>query len=136
MDQPQQPQAPRGAATRPRSWDPDAIEWQEHDEDGTRYALLEGVKDVPGAAFTYAFFIPAGFWDPPHSHTADARVAVVAGELLLGYGDALDRSQARRFGSGSYLLVPANAVHFDGGEVDTIIIGTAVGPWSTSYVGA
>lgn len=54
--------------------------------------------------------------------------------MLLGYGDAMDKERAERFPVGSYLLVPANARHFDGGEVDTIIIGTAVGPWVTTYV--
>jgi len=25
-------------------------------------------------------------------------------------------------------------VHFDGAEQDTVLLGTAVGPWSTDYV--
>ena len=37
----------------------------------------------------------------------------------LGQGDHV--------GLGDYLLVPANARHCDGANVDTIIIGTAVG---------
>ncbi|MEO7587695.1 MAG: hypothetical protein ABIS84_06665 [Arachnia sp.] len=35
--------------------------------------------------------------------------------------------------SGSFLWVPAGAVHFDGANEDTVIIGTAVGPWDTTY---
>jgi len=31
------------------------------------------------------------------------------------------------------VIVPAGTVHFDGSDVDTVIIGTAVGPWSTTY---
>jgi quercetin dioxygenase-like cupin family protein len=121
-------------STLGRFWTPDTIQWQEVNADGTKYALLEGQRDIPGAAFTYAFFVPAGTWDGPHSHTADARVVVVKGRLKLGYGKSLDKTQAREFSVGNYLLVPANAVHFDGAEEDTIIIGTAVGPWKTTYV--
>lgn len=116
------------------AWTPDAIEWQEIGADGTRYALLEGRRDQPGQAFSYAFHIPAGFWDAPHSHTADARVFVVSGNLRLAYGDSFDRSATRSFGPGSYVLVPAGAVHYDGADEDTLIIGTAVGPWATHYV--
>ena len=74
-------------------------------------------------------------WDAPHWHSADARVVVIKGEMKLGYGDAMDKSKATAFDVGGYLLVPANARHFDGADVDTIIIGTAVGPWKTEYVG-
>lgn len=118
----------------PMSWQPDAIPWQETYPDGTKYALLEGRRDVPGQPFTYAFFIPAGFWDAPHSHTTDARIVVVAGAMLLGYGDVLDKAQAQHYGVGAYLLAPANMNHFDGADEDTVIIGTALGPWTTTYL--
>ncbi|HJU43992.1 MAG TPA: cupin domain-containing protein [Vicinamibacterales bacterium] len=117
-----------------KAWTPDTITWQQVNADGTKYTVLEGRRDIPGEAFTYAFFIPAGVWDSAHSHTADARVVVVKGRLKLGYGRALDKQTARDFPVGSYLLVPADANHFDGADEDTIIIGTAVGPWKTTYV--
>ncbi len=46
------------------AWHPDTIEWAEMAPGGTRYTLLEGRRAVRGEAFTYAFFHPAGFWDP------------------------------------------------------------------------
>jgi hypothetical protein len=110
--------------------------WQDIGADGTKYALLEGIRDVAGAAFTYAFFIPAGFWDAAHWHTADARVFVLSGGLYLGYGDVLEKNKATFYKAGSVLLVPAKAHHFDGSDEDTVLIGTAVGPWSTHYLGA
>jgi hypothetical protein len=126
---------PSAGAAQPADWNPDAIVWQNTNEDGTRFALLEGVRDKAGVPFTYAFFIPAGVWDAPHSHAATVRVFVARGALSLGYGQALDRSKARSFPVGSILLVPAGAVHFDGAAQDTVIIGTAIGPWSTDYLG-
>ncbi len=32
------------------------------------------------------------------------------------------------------LWVPAGAAHFDGADEDTVIIGTAIGPWTTEYL--
>lgn len=111
----------------------DAIPWEPPDSDGTMFAILEGNRQGD-APFSYAFYIPAGVWDRPHSHTADARVVVAQGELRLGYGRSLRKDEADRFETGSFLHVPADAVHFDGAEEDTIIVGTAVGPWATHYL--
>jgi len=117
-------------AQQPQSWTPQTIHWQETNPDGTRYAVLQGRRDVPGEAFTYAFFIPAGYWEH-HWHSADARVAVVQGELKVAYGPTLDKAHAQGYGVGSFILVPKNVQHTMGATVDTIIIGTAVGPWAT-----
>lgn len=120
--------------TQPAAWHPDTLIWAEIAPDGTRYSLLQGRRDVPGEAFTYAFFIPAGFWDPGHWHSADARIVVLKGTLHLGYGDVLDVGTTTAYPTGSVVLVPAALRHFDGAHEDTIIIGTAIGPWSTHYV--
>ena len=119
---------------RARAWTAETIPWEEVAEDGTKYALLEGRRDTPSEVFSYAFYIPAGFWDPPHAHTADARVFVLSGTLYLGYGEVFERSRLEAYPAGSYLLVPAGAHHFDGSEEETLILGTAVGPWATHYV--
>jgi quercetin dioxygenase-like cupin family protein len=111
----------------------DEIRWERLRPDGTRAATLWGSREA-GRSFAYAFSVPAGVWDAPHSHSAEAWIVVVRGELRLGYGPTLDRSAATAYPVGSFLRVPADAVHFDGAEVDTVIIGTAVGPWATTYV--
>jgi hypothetical protein len=112
-------------------WTAESIDWQEIGEDGTRYALLEGSRSAD--AFSYAFFIPAGFWDPPHWHSQDTRVFVVSGALWLGQGLVFDRSRLSRRTAGSFLLAPADIPHFDGSDEDTLIIGVASGPWATTY---
>ena len=117
-----------------RVWTPESIPWQSVAANGTKYALLEGRRDIHGGAFTYAFFIPAGVWDTPHWHSSTARVVVLKGALGLGYGDVLDRSRAQQYGPGTFLEVPGGAKHFDGADIDTIILGVATGPWSTTYL--
>lgn len=115
-------------------WTVATIPWETQAANGTRFALLEGRRDQAGVAFSYAFFIPAGTWDAPHSHSATARVFVAKGALRIGYGAQPDRARATTYPAGSYVLVPAGAVHFDGADEDTVIIGTAVGAWSTHYL--
>jgi quercetin dioxygenase-like cupin family protein len=115
-------------------WHPDTIEWQEVASDGTRYTLLEGNRDVAGGLFSYAFFLPAGFWDPPHWHSTSSRIFVASGVLQLGTGREFKRSEAFSYATGSVLLIPAGLKHFDGSLEDTLIIGVASGPWRTNYV--
>jgi quercetin dioxygenase-like cupin family protein len=122
------------AAEQAGGWTLDSIPWQEQAADGSRFALLEGNRDAPGEAFSYAFFIPAGGFDGPHAHSTTARVFVARGALKLGYGTAADPAKMTTYPQGSYVAVPAGMVHFDGADVDTIIIGTATGRWATTYV--
>jgi len=121
-------------AKSPQAWDAKTIVWQDVDADGTKYALLEGRRDVPGESFTYAFFIPAGYHEH-HWHSADARVAVIQGALKVNFGETLDLEHTTSYPVGSFLLVPANVKHTMAADVDTIIIGTAVGPWATHHHG-
>jgi quercetin dioxygenase-like cupin family protein len=121
-----------GQAAAVKTWDASNIVWQNIYPDGTKWSVLEGDKDASGRAFTYAFSIPAGYWEH-HSHNQDARVAVVSGALKVAIGPKLDKDGAKAYPVGSFLLVPANVQHTMGADVDTIIIGTAMGPWKTHH---
>jgi quercetin dioxygenase-like cupin family protein len=121
-----------GQSAAVKTWDASSIVWQNAYPDGTKWSVLEGDKDAPGKAFTYAFYIPAGYWEH-HSHNQDARVAVVSGALRVAVGPKLDKEGAKAYSIGSFLLVPANVAHTMGADVDTIIIGTAMGPWKTHH---
>jgi quercetin dioxygenase-like cupin family protein len=117
-------------ARKPEAWDAKSIVWQKTDVDGTKWSVLEGRSDVPGEAFTYAAFIPAGFHEF-HSHATDARVAVVQGVLKVSFGETMDLEHLKPYSVGSFLFVPANTKHTMAADEDTVIIGTATGPWHT-----
>lgn len=117
-----------------QGWQLDQIPWQAEGANGTRFALLEGRRDVAGMPFTYAFSIPAGVWDGPHSHSATARIFVAKGTLRIGFGESNDKRAAKSYPAGSVVVVPAGAIHYDGSDEYTVIIGTAIGPWSTHYI--
>jgi quercetin dioxygenase-like cupin family protein len=122
-------------AKTPQAWNAKNIEWQQVDPDGSKWAVIEGRSDVPGEAFTYAAFVPAGFHDF-HSHASDARVAVVQGVLKVSFGETLDLDHLQSYPVGSFLFVPANVKHTMAADEDTVIIGTAAGPWHTHHYDA
>ncbi len=115
----------------PRAWHIDSIAWDTIFVDGSKLAILEGRRDVPGEVFTYAFYLPDGKWVSAHWHCADARVFVASGTLLLGYGERMDKQNIRAYEQGAYLLVPFKVPHFEGARGNTTIIGTGTGPWCT-----
>ena len=125
---------PAEQAKKPQAWNAQNIEWQKIDPDGSKWAVLEGRSDVPREAFTYAAFVPAGSHDF-HSHSTDARVAVVEGTLKVSFSETLDLEHLQSYPVGTFLFVPANVKHTMAADVDTIIIGTAVGPWHTHHPG-
>jgi quercetin dioxygenase-like cupin family protein len=119
-------------ASTTKAWDATNIVWQNTDSDGTKHAILEGDRNASGKEFTYAVFVPAGSWDNhTHSHNQDARVAVISGALRLAVGPNPDKAGSKTYPVGSYVFVPANLEHTMGADVDTILIGTARGPWMT-----
>jgi len=113
---------------------PATIPWGPVAADGTRFALLDGQREMAGQQFSYAFALPPGAWDKPHSHSSTARIFVLKGVLKLGWGAAMNKAQAKAFPAGSFVVVPAGAVHFDGADEETIILGVASGVWATRYV--
>lgn len=121
-----------GQSATVKTWDANNIVWQSIDPDGSKWSVLEGDKDASGKEFTYAFLVPAGHWEH-HSHNQDARVAVISGALKVAVGPTLDQKGAKTYSVGSFLFVPANVEHTMGAEVDTICIGTAMGPWKTHH---
>ena len=126
--------SPGEQAKKPEAWDAKSIVWQKTDADGTKWSVLEGRSDVAGEAFTYAAFIPAGFHDF-HAHETDARVAVVQGVLKVSFGETMDLEHLKPYSVGTFLFVPANTKHTMAADEDTIIIGTASGPWHTHRPG-
>lgn len=88
-----------------KTWDPGNIIWQRTDPDGSKWAVLEGDKDAPGKAFTYAFLVPAGHCEH-HSHNQDARVAVISGALKVAVGPTLDKTGATTYPLEAFFSFP------------------------------
>jgi mannose-6-phosphate isomerase-like protein (cupin superfamily) len=127
-----QPQADDPAA---RVWRPESIRWQPDDPPGAKYAVLDGDRDRPGTLFTYAFWLPGGVWAPVHRHSQAAHVAVMQGALRLGFGTIADRTKTVTVRAGEFFIVRAGEAHFEGSDEPCLIIGTALGGWTTTTLG-
>lgn len=114
------------------SWNWSAIQWQQPNPDGSKYALLQGSREAAGKQFTYALMFPPGFVGLAHRHSENLRIAVVHGELFLGMGSKVSKRKMKRFPNGSYLLIPAGAPHYEATKTTTGVISTAIGPWVTT----
>ncbi len=120
-----------GDAPKNRVWSADQIEWQRIDKDGTKYAVLDGNRDEAGKPFTYAFWMPGGVWVKPHTHTQQAHVVVVKGNIKLGYGTKMDKAKTMELKAGQFFIVRGGEAHFEGSDGECLIIGTALGGWKT-----
>ena len=130
-------QAPgaQGRAHHPQVWSYDTIRWTPDDPPGATYAVLDGDRTKAGTLFTYAFWLPGGVWAPAHTHSQAAHVAVMSGTLKLGFGRVLDRATAIDIPAGQFFIARADEPHFEGSDGPCLIIGTALGGWTTTPVG-
>lgn len=111
---------------------PGAIQWR-GPENGLQTAIAEGDPQKAGL-FTMMLKLPDGVWIPPHFHNVDKRLVVISGELLMGHGDAIDKSSTTALAAGGVAVMPANTHHYEGGKGLTVVALTAQGPFTTTMI--
>jgi quercetin dioxygenase-like cupin family protein len=115
----------------------DAIKWGPAPPSlppGAQAAVLLGNPSKEGP-FVLRLKFPAGFAVPPHRHSKDELVTVIAGRLGIGSGETLDRTSAQPLPAASFVHLPAGMPHYAwaaGGEAIVQINGT--GPFDVTYV--
>ena len=114
-------------------WSADSITWTETRPGGAQRAVLEDDLNAPGVV-TYAFRMSDGQWFAPHTHDTTARVFVLNGVLLLGQDASGDHRKIVRVTAGEVVLVPGGMAHYEGAEGETVIVGVALGPWTTHFI--
>jgi hypothetical protein len=100
---------------------------------GVKMAKLSGDPDQPGP-FVARLKLPSGFVLPPHVHTTDENVTVVAGIVHSGRGETFDRTKTRRLTAGAYGLTPAGTPHFSHSPEGAILQIHGVGPFTVRYI--
>ncbi len=100
---------------------------------GAQAAVLLGAPSQPGP-FVLRLKLPAGFTVPPHRHTKDEFVTVIAGRFGIGSGEKLDRSAAP-LPAGSFVHLPAGMAHFAwAADGEVIVQINGVGPFDVTYI--
>ncbi|HUG25953.1 cupin domain-containing protein [Piscinibacter sp.] len=117
----------------------DAIKWGPAPPSlppGAQAAVLMGHPGQPGP-FVLRLKLPAGFAVPPHRHSKDEMVTVIAGKFGIGSGETLDRGAAQTLPAGSFVHLPSGMPHYalavDG---EAIVQINGVGPFDVTYVNA
>jgi quercetin dioxygenase-like cupin family protein len=100
---------------------------------GAQAAVLLGHPAKEGP-FVLRLRFPAGFVVPPHRHSKDEMVTVIAGRFGIAAGEKLDRSAGDVLPPSSFVHLPAGMAHYAWAEADTIVQINGVGPFDVKYV--
>ncbi|HEX6363611.1 MAG TPA: cupin domain-containing protein, partial [Albitalea sp.] len=84
--------------------------------------------------FVLRLKFPAGFKVPPHRHSKDELVTVIAGRLGIGSGEKADTSAAP-LPPASFVHLPAGMPHYAwAAGVETIVQINGMGPFDVTYI--
>ncbi len=100
---------------------------------GAQAAILLGSPAKEGP-FVLRLKFPAGFTVPPHRHSKDEYVTVIAGAFAIASGEKVDRQSLKPLPPASFVHLPAGMPHYAVVEVETIVQINGVGPFDVTYV--
>ncbi len=100
---------------------------------GVRMARLSGDPALPGP-FVARLKFPPGFVLPPHVHTADENVTVLAGTVMSGRGEKFDKTATRTLTAGAFGVTPAGTAHFSHAPDGATVQIHGVGPFTVRYI--
>jgi quercetin dioxygenase-like cupin family protein len=99
---------------------------------GAQAAVLLGHPGKPGP-FVLRLKFPAGFVVPPHRHSKDEFVTVIAGTFAVAAGEKLDR-EAKPLPPASFVHLPAGMPHFALAVTEAVVQINGTGPFDVTYV--
>jgi len=128
-------QAKKGAASK-SSKDATTLKWGAAPDAFPAGAKMAVESGDPSKAeeFVVRLSFPAGYKIPPHFHPTAEHVQVREGEFLVGMGDKLDASKAKKLAPGDTGSIPANMHHFALARGATQVSVRAMGPFAMTYV--
>jgi quercetin dioxygenase-like cupin family protein len=100
---------------------------------GAQAAVLLGSPGREGP-FVLRLKFPAGFVVPPHRHSKDEFVTVIAGKFAVASGEKLERESLNPLPPASFVHLPAGMPHYAWAEVETIVQINGTGPFDVTYI--
>ena len=100
---------------------------------GAQAAMLLGSPAKEGP-FAFRLKFPPGFVIPPHRHSKDELVTVIAGSFGVGTGEKLDRASVQPLAAQSFVQLPAGMPHYAVIDGETIVQVNGVGPFDVVYI--
>jgi quercetin dioxygenase-like cupin family protein len=126
-----------GQATKMTMLTPDQLKWEEVPAGlpkGAKAAVLSGNPAAAGFFTVRMQVAQDNYTVKPHTHPTDEMITVVKGTFHAGMGTQFDKSAAKDYSEGSFLVMPANSPHFAWADKDTIIQISGAGPFQIKYV--
>jgi quercetin dioxygenase-like cupin family protein len=113
----------------------DAVKWGPAPPSLPPGAQAAALLGHPGKAgpFVLRLKFPGGFVIPPHRHTKDEFVTVLAGGFAIAAGEKRNPS-AEPLPAGSFVHLPAGMPHFATAVGETVVQINGVGPFDVVYV--
>ena len=99
---------------------------------GVEIAVLHGDPTKKGP-FTLRLKAPAGVKIPPHWHSNDEYLTILAGTLILHMGDTMD-APATNLTAGGFHFLPGKMHHAAEAKVETVIQLEGMGPFDIHYL--
>ena len=98
---------------------------------GRKNIFLVSRRELPGLFVERSFF-PPGYRSNPHTHPGNMNITVISGSFNLALTRDPDSSAvAKVYGPGSFVIIPANQVHFEWFTENTVMDITGIGPIKT-----
>ncbi len=95
------------------------------DHKGVRVAAISGNENSTGL-YVYRVKFPKGHKIMPHFHSDERVVTVIAGSLLVGYGDSFNTHEMKNIQKGGIYTEPKEQAHYvwaKDGEVELQVVG-------------
>jgi quercetin dioxygenase-like cupin family protein len=100
---------------------------------GAQAAALLGAPGKEGP-FVLRLKFPAGFVIPPHRHSKDEFVTVIAGRVAITSGEKVERAAVKFVPQSSFVHLPAGMPHYLVAEVESIVQINGTGPFDVVYI--
>ena len=100
---------------------------------GAQAAVLLGNPAKEGP-FVLRLKFPNGYVVPPHHHSKDELLTVIAGRFAVASGEKLDRAASPYLPPASFVHLPAGMPHYAWVEGETIVQINGAGPFDVTYV--
>src|SRR5581483_7271488 len=78
--------------------------------------------------------LPVGYVIPPHRHSKDELVTVIAGQFDVGAGEKLDRAAFQSLPPASFVYLPAGMPHYAMAQSEAVVQINGNGPFDITYV--
>jgi len=96
---------------------------------GASIAVVHGDPNVNGRDYIVRIRFPAGYRFPVQWHEESEHITVLQGSFLFAIGDEADDTVLQRYGPGDFIFIPAQAAHFGGARLATVIQVHGTGPF-------